>query len=255
MQRLIVLLAVLAAARAVPTEFDMRVQASVVRFADYGLADEGICAGYAWAKELAQVVSNAASLDQSERVALSAQHLLDCTETADDKCYSGTRENILKAMELISRAGLTTADCYWNRPLDRPATFCKRACEDGFPFDFIFKANFKKHSSVLDVFDLYRRSDKVAAFAIIKVDDSFNYYSSFKNDLSAAESEVYEYRVAEIVGWKNSQKKVTLRAGPGLFWGYNGYIDLDLQKYSHYVDSYYSVTLAPNSNNIRTADQ
>jgi hypothetical protein len=64
MQRLIILLVVVALALAVPSEFDMRVQASVVKYADYGLATEGICSGYAWAKELAQVVSNAVSLDE-----------------------------------------------------------------------------------------------------------------------------------------------------------------------------------------------
>ena len=94
----------------------------------------------------------------------------------------------------------------------------------------------------------------MTAFAILKVDDSFNFYSSFKNELGPAASEVYEYRIAEIVGWKNSQKKLTLRGGPGLFWGYNGYIDLDLQTYGHYIDSFYSVSLL-NNTNVRTADQ
>ena len=188
MQRLIALLAAVAFVLAVPSEFDMRVQSSVVKYAEYGLASEGICSGYTWAKELAQVVSNAASLDQNERLALSAQHLLDCTETTDDKCYRGTKENILRAMEQIGRVGLTTNDCYWNRPLEQPATFCRRTCEDGFGFDFIFRANFKKHSSALEVFDLYKRSDKVAAFAILKVDDSFNFYSSFKAELSSTVS-------------------------------------------------------------------
>jgi hypothetical protein len=189
-------------------------------------------------------------------MALSAQQLLDCTETSDDKCYKSTKENILKAMGQISKVGITTNDCYINKPFQQPSTFCKRTCEDGFNFDFVFKASFKKHDSALDVFDLYKRSDKVAAFAIVKVDDAFNYYSSFKNELNTAVGETYEYRVAEIVGWKNGQKRVILRAGPGVFWGFNGYIDLDLQKYGHYVDSIYSVSLAANSNsNIRSADQ
>jgi hypothetical protein len=104
------------------------------------------------------------------------------------------------------------------------------------------------------VFDLFKKSDTATAFAIVKVDDSFNFYSSFKGDLSATVGEFYEYRIAEVVGWKSMQKKITLRAGPGLFWGYNGYIDLDLQKYSHYIDSYYGVTVATKSN-IRSADQ
>lgn len=156
-------------------------------------------------------------------------------------------------MELISRTGLTTNDCYLNHPLEHPATFCKRTCDDGDSFDFIFKANFKKHGSALEVFDLFKKSDKVAAFAIIRVDDSFNFYSSFRAELSIAQSEFYEYRVAEVVGWKNGQKKLTLRAGPGTFWGYNGYLELDLEKNAHYLDSFYSVSLPDNGRNIRSA--
>jgi hypothetical protein len=89
----------------------------------------------------------------------------------------------------------------------------------------------------------------VVVFAIIKVDDSFNYYSPFNSKLDSAQLPNYfEYRVAEIVGWKNMQKKMTLRAGPGLFWGFEGYIDLDLSQYAAYIDSYYAVTLPSNLN-------
>jgi hypothetical protein len=98
MHKLIAIFLAAIMAMAVPEEFDMRVWPSVVKYADYSLAPEGICAGYAWAKELAQIVSNAVSLTQRERISLSAQHLLDCTEATDDKCYSSTKDNILKAI-------------------------------------------------------------------------------------------------------------------------------------------------------------
>lgn len=45
-----------------PTEFDLRAQSSIIRYADFSLKAEGICSGYAWAKELAQILSNAISL-------------------------------------------------------------------------------------------------------------------------------------------------------------------------------------------------
>ena len=88
----------------------------------------------------------------------------------------------------------------------------------------------------------------MTAFAILKVDDSFNYYSSFSANLNAKVNEVYEYRVAEVVGWKNMQKKVLLRAGPGVFWGFNGYLELDLEKYKEYVEEYYVVEMAVKTN-------
>jgi len=44
------------------------------------------------------------------------------------------------------------------------------------------------------------------------------------------------------LGWRSKQSKLILRAGPGEGWGFEGYLDLSLAKYSHYVHSYYLVT-------------
>jgi hypothetical protein len=87
-------------------------------------------------------------------------------------------------MDYISKKGLTTNNCYLNHPFEYPSTFCKRQCDNGDKFDFIFKVNFKKYNSPLDIFNLFKKTDRVTAFAIIKVDDSFNYYSSFNSNLS-----------------------------------------------------------------------
>ena len=95
----------------------------------------------------------------------------------------------------------------------------------------------------------------MAAFAIVKVDDAFNFYSSFRPELASPSGEPFEYRVAEVVGWKGAQQKLTLRAGPGAFWGFGGYVDLDLERHAHYLDSFYSVVLPENTRNIRSAEQ
>lgn len=50
------------------------------------------------------------------------------------------------------------------------------------------------------------------------------------------------------------QQKITLRAGPGAFWGFNGYIDLDLQKYGRYIEDYYAVVVN-SKKNIRSEEQ
>ncbi len=50
------------------------------------------------------------------------------------------------------------------------------------------------------------------------------------------------------------QQKITLRAGPGSFWGFNGYIDLDLQRYGKYIEDYFAVVVN-SKGNIRTEDQ
>lgn len=93
----------------------------------------------------------------------------------------------------------------------------------------------------------------MSIFAILRVGDDFNYYSAFKPQLGSPNQEVLEYRVAEIVGWKEGQQKLVLRAGPGPMWGYGGYADLDLQSHSHLVESYYSFSLGESSSggNIR----
>ena len=58
----IILLLLIAFINCVPTNFDLRVQTQRIKYTDYDLQTEGICAGYAWAKEIAQVVSNAIGL-------------------------------------------------------------------------------------------------------------------------------------------------------------------------------------------------
>jgi hypothetical protein len=63
----------------IPTNFDLRVQTERAQYTNYDLEAEGICAGYAWAKELAQIVGNAVGLFEEEKVELSAQQILDCT--------------------------------------------------------------------------------------------------------------------------------------------------------------------------------
>jgi hypothetical protein len=82
--------------------------------------------------------------------------------------------------------------------------------------------------------------------AIVKVDESFNFFSPFSAKLKEGgptQGEVYEYRIGEIVGWKDyfNSPKLILRVGSGSLWGYNGYIDLELAKYGSYILEYYSV--------------
>jgi hypothetical protein len=82
--------------------------------------------------------------------------------------------------------------------------------------------------------------------AIVKVDASFNYYSPFNAKLTEGgpkQNDIYEYRIGEIVGWKNyyNSPKLILRVGSGSQWGYYGFIDLELSKYANYIEGYYSV--------------
>ena len=45
-----------------PSNFDLRVQPSIIKYADYSLKPEGICVAHAWGCQLAQIVSNAFNL-------------------------------------------------------------------------------------------------------------------------------------------------------------------------------------------------
>lgn len=46
----IALLLLIVLAYSIPTNFDLRVQTQRVKYTNYDLQTEGICAGYAWAK-------------------------------------------------------------------------------------------------------------------------------------------------------------------------------------------------------------
>lgn len=63
-------------ANALPTTFDFRVQPSMIKYADFSLQQEGTCIAHAWGLQLAQVLSNAASLTIKSKIRLSSQHLI-----------------------------------------------------------------------------------------------------------------------------------------------------------------------------------
>jgi len=50
-------------------------------------------------------------------------------------------------LKYIEKYGITTDDCYLNRPLEYPSTFCQRQCNNGYDFPFHFKAKAIEHSS------------------------------------------------------------------------------------------------------------
>ena len=131
-----------------PSEYDLRSQPQLTKLADYSLRPEGICAGYSWAKELTQAVSNALSFTLDTKITLSAQYLLECTETTDDKCYSSSLADIHRAIDFIRKQGVTTARCYPNRPLNLPSPTCPRHCHNGEPLATPDKAKIIKLTSV-----------------------------------------------------------------------------------------------------------
>ena len=60
--KLVLVLVLIVMVQSLPSNFDLRVQVERVRYANYELEIEGICSGYAWAKELSQIVGNAVGL-------------------------------------------------------------------------------------------------------------------------------------------------------------------------------------------------
>ena len=140
----------------VPTNFDLRVQPERAKFTNYDLQPEGICSGYAWAKEIAQVISNAVGLYESEMTRLSAQQILDCTQTDTDLCYKATLEQIQDAIKRITLEGITLEDCYPNKPFSYPSGFCKRECQDGSPFEFNYFPSFTRFTNFSDIVALFK---------------------------------------------------------------------------------------------------
>ncbi len=61
---------------ALPKTFDIRVQPTIASYSDFSVMYEPICEGYTWAQQLAQIVSNIASIKLTIKKQLSGQQLL-----------------------------------------------------------------------------------------------------------------------------------------------------------------------------------
>jgi hypothetical protein len=68
-------------AMTLPSSFDFRVQPSLIRYADYSFQPEGTNVAHAWGLQLAQILSNSASLILKGKVRLSSQHLIECIKS------------------------------------------------------------------------------------------------------------------------------------------------------------------------------
>jgi hypothetical protein len=80
---------------------------------------------------------------------------------------------------------------------------CQPTCHNDEKFDFVYKITLTKYDNVQSIFNLLKKNEKMAAFALLKVNDSFNFYNSLTPALEEnPSSEFYEFRIAEIVGWK-----------------------------------------------------
>ena len=77
-QALITIFFLICLAHCLPTNFDFRVQPSLVKYADFAFKQEGTCIAHAWGLQLAQVLSNTASLTLRNKIRLSSQHLIEC---------------------------------------------------------------------------------------------------------------------------------------------------------------------------------
>ena len=83
--------------------------------------------------------------------------------------------------------------------------------------------------------------EKTTAFLIVKVFNSMNYYSSqHPNNLNDS-GEAFEYRVGEIVGWKNKGNEIVVRLGLGDGWGYNGFANLNMKDHGKIIQEFYTV--------------
>lgn len=101
--------------------------------------------------QLAQVLSNAASLTIKSKIRLSSQHLIECIESLNEICHDASLDNIHKALQYIQNEGITTSDCIRNKLFGSPREFCPRECDDGYPFEYLFKALITKHQSFNEV--------------------------------------------------------------------------------------------------------
>jgi hypothetical protein len=155
--------------QALPTTFDLRVQPSITKYANYALSQEGTCVAHAWGLQLAQIVSNAMSLKMKEKLRLSSQHILECISSKNEICHDASLENIESAMKFIEVQGITTEECIPNRLLYVPRDYCPRKCEDGYRFPITVRAKFTKQDNFNDMLSLLSETEASAALVIVKV--------------------------------------------------------------------------------------
>lgn len=86
-------------------------------------------------------------------------------------------------MKKVVNSGSTLEKCYKNKPFNYPSSFCKRSCDDGEKFDFVYYPTFTRYAKFEDITNLFKTKEKISVMAIIKVDNAFNYYSPFKPKL------------------------------------------------------------------------
>lgn len=58
------------------------------------------------------------------------------------------------------------------------------------------------------------------------------------------EGEHFEYRVGEIVGWRNKGDDLVVRLGMGDGWGYNGFAQLNMNKHKNIIVEMYTVKVS-----------
>lgn len=71
-----------------------------------------------------------------------------------------------------------------------------------------------------------------------------NYYSSeHPSYLDNLAGEMYEYRVGEVVGWKNKGEDIIVRVGSGEGWGYNGFGTFNVVKHKDLIQEIYTLNV------------
>lgn len=57
----------------------------------------------------------------------------------------------------------------------------------------------------------------------------------------------YEYRVAEVVGWRKKGDEIIVRMGSGAGWGFNGFANIDINAHSKLVERIYTINYLPDT--------
>lgn len=73
-----------------PTTFDLRVLPTIIKYADYSFKPQGTCVAHSWGLQLAQILSNAVSLQLKSKIRLSSQHLIECISSKNEICHDAS---------------------------------------------------------------------------------------------------------------------------------------------------------------------
>jgi cathepsin B len=207
-----------------PQSLDLR---EIYSSCNFNIYEEGICTG-SWAIAVADTVSDLLCIQNNTNVALSPQHLVDCSQHTN-VCKNSTNTTLLiDTLNKVAADGLTTSACYpYTAEFTGNTGACASQCADKTPISQLYKINtITNLTSTDDIKSFILQYGSVVA--TMKFYGDFRLYSKGQYNANT-NSNYLGYHSVKIIGWGvdgSNQDYWIVANSWGISWGLNGYFYL-----------------------------